>query len=77
MEINAVILSKSHSEIRYFTLKFSKILLDDLPFVACADNKLLMTEMGVISHNVPKDGPISNLDHGLGAKFGFLPKPGA
>ena len=50
----------------------SKPLLDILLFVASADNKLSMTIVGILFHNVPKDRHTAYLNHRLGFELRFL-----
>jgi hypothetical protein len=42
-----------------------KIILDHIGLVAKAKDKVFMTVVCVILHNMPKDWPIADSDHGL------------
>ena len=42
------------------------VLLEHLPFVAQGNVELLVAVMGIVAHDVPDNGPATNLDHRLG-----------
>jgi hypothetical protein len=42
-----------------------KIFLDDVAFVAEANDEVVQPVMGVMPHNMPKDGVRADLDHWL------------
>ena len=54
-----------------------EIFLDLLAFVAKANHEILDAMRGIRLHDVPQDGPPTDIHHGLGAKLGFGTKPGA
>jgi hypothetical protein len=49
-----------------------KIFLDDVTFIAEANDEVVQPVMGVIPHNVPKDGVGADLDHWLWSYLSFF-----
>ena len=56
-------------------LIIAKIILDDIALIAEAKDELLVAEVRVNFHDMPKDGPLAHGHHGLGPKFRFLAQP--
>ena len=59
-------------DIRHVQKVVGKVLLDDITFVAAADNKLVYFMEGVELHDMPENRLTADLDHGLGLDVGFL-----
>jgi len=51
-----------------------EIILDAVGLVAQGQYEILMPVMGVIFHQMPKDGAVADGDHGLGDIFGKFPQ---
>ena len=49
-----------------------KPLLDILLLVTCTDDKLSMSIVGILLHDVPKNRHTANLDHWLGFELAFF-----
>ena len=67
--------AKVERDVRHVQRIVGEILLDDVTFVAEADNKLVDSEVPVDLHDVPQDRMVSNLDHRLGPVACFLAEP--
>ncbi len=52
--------------------RFGEVLLDVLALVSEADDELLMPEVGEVTHDVPQDRPVADLDHRFGPDIGLL-----
>ena len=54
-----------------------KILLDAVPLIAAANDKVRHAVGTENLHDMPQNGLAANFDHGLGAQMGFLRNPRA
>ncbi|KAF5036898.1 hypothetical protein DSECCO2_570340 [anaerobic digester metagenome] len=61
-----------HHDVRGMEGVVEEVFLDLPAPVAQADDEIVHAVAGVDHHDVPQDGPASDLDHGLGANAGFL-----
>src|SRR5258708_29027823 len=52
-----------------------KIILNYIGFVSQAQNEVFVSEMGVVLHHVPQDGPRADGDHWLRHIFGVTAQP--
>src|SRR5688572_24026591 len=74
MALYAFSRTQNYSEITGQIIEIQKIAFDDLALIAQADNKLLVTIIGVMLHYVPEKWATSDFDHWFGPVFGFFPK---
>ena len=49
-----------------------EIFLDDVTLVAEADDEIVQTMVGIMPHDVPKDGVRANFHHWLRSDLGFF-----
>jgi len=54
-----------------------EVVLDHVRLVAEANDKVLVAEVGVVFHEMPQDGSVANVDHGLGDRVRVFPEPNA
>jgi len=47
-----------------------EVVLDGIGAMPQAENKVLVAEVGVVLHDMPQDGPVADMHHGLGQIFG-------
>jgi hypothetical protein len=53
----------------------AKEILNHIATISKAQNKIIVAEVGIVLHNVPKDWLPADRDHGLRAIFCFFPEP--
>ena len=75
--LDAVIVLQGDGEVVVHRLVVEEIVLDDVPFVAEAEDELAQAVMGEDLHDVPQDRPAPDLHHRFGAKLGLLAQTGA
>ena len=69
-------LAERQRDIAVHRLVVEEVILDDVAFVAQAKDELRMPIVGIGLHDVPKDRPAADFDHGFGAIFGFFAQTG-
>src|SRR5277367_4651043 len=52
-----------------------KVVFDAVPLVPQAQDKVFVTEMSIVLHQMPEDRPIPDLNHGFGNIVGVAPQP--
>ena len=57
-------------------LIMAEVILDHLSPVSQGQDKILMTEMGVILHDMPENGTFPDIHHRFGTKFRLLTQTG-
>ena len=55
----------------------TEIILDRLALISEGKDKVFVSELRIILHNVPEDGMCTDINHRLGTKLRLLAKPGA
>src|SRR5580698_2817612 len=68
-EFNLLAAAREYKVVRYTFVIVEKILLDCIRAVSKAKDKVLVPEMSVVLHNMPKYRAIANLNHWLGHIF--------
>ena len=63
--------------IRHVQEVIGEVLLDDIAFVAAANDEIVNAVMGVHLEDVPEDRFAANFDHWLGLQMGLFRNPGA
>src|SRR5215471_1790994 len=76
-ELDVRLPAEADPEIVVHGLVVQEVVLDHVAAVAEAQNEFPQSVVGVDLHDVPEDWVSSDLDHGLGAEFGFFPQAGA
>lgn len=64
-------------DVRHVQEVVGEVFLDDIAFVAEADDEVVDPMCGIKLHHVPKNRPSADLDHRLGPQMAFLTDPGA
>lgn len=59
-------------EVTVHEFEVEEILFDHLALVAEADDEVAKSEVGVVFHDVPKNGALADRDHGFRAEFSFF-----
>jgi len=54
-----------------------KIFFYHFSFISQAENKFSKPIMGIDLHDMPQNGPVTDLNHGFGFKLGLFPEPGS
>ena len=64
-------------DIRRVKVIVGEVILDHVSLVATANDKVIDAVGGVNFHDMPEDGPVTDLDHGLWLDHAFFTDSGA